>query len=58
MQNNKDNGEVNPPPENQYECDSRIIENNRLGGVEAPSSPPPSPSHLSRRGRRRYGNPD
>ena len=28
MLNNEDNGDVNPLPENQSECDSRVIEKN------------------------------
>ena len=41
MSNNEDDREVSPPPEDQSESNSRIMENNISGGVEAPLSPPP-----------------
>jgi len=37
---NEDNGEVNPLPENQSDSDSRFMENNTYGEVEAPPSHP------------------
>ena len=40
ISNNVDNGEVNLHPENQSECDSRIMENNTSGGDRSTPFPP------------------